>query len=84
MYLISPLCFPFFQDVLRGAAEEVLAVLKNDRLTDPKRQDEVQALMGPVTGEKFASLKAFSKLITDWVPEGEAPAGGGADNPMDT
>lgn len=72
------------QDVLRGAAEEVLTVLKNDGLKDPERQSGVEALLGPLPGEKFAGLKAFSKLITDWVPEGEAPFGGGADNPMDT
>lgn len=30
------------QDVLRGAAEEVLAALKNDKLKDPERQAEVR------------------------------------------
>ena len=75
---------PDSQDVLRGAAEEVLAVLKDDGLKDPERQSGVEALLGPLPGEKFAGLKAFGKLITDWVPEGEAPSGGGADNPLDT
>jgi pre-mRNA-splicing helicase BRR2 len=70
--------------VLRGAAEEVLAVLKNDRLKDPEKQTEVESLLGTLPGEKFANLKVYSKLITDWAAEGEEPEGGGADNPMDT
>lgn len=59
-------------DVLRGAADEVLAALKNDRLKDPERQKEVNGLLGPVPDEKFAQLVALGKLITDYVPEGEA------------
>ena len=59
--LTPPPSLPPCQDVLRGAAEEVLAVLKNDRLKDPERQSQVEALLGPVPGEKFAGLKAFSK-----------------------
>lgn len=37
-------------DVLRGAADEVLAVLKNDHMTDPQRQKEVAELLGAVRG----------------------------------
>ena len=73
------------QDVLRGAADEVLAVLKNQALTDPQRQREVGELLGAVADERFAELVAIGKLINDWVAPGEAGAGGGgADGDGDT
>ena len=74
------------QDVLRGAADEVLASLKNDRLKDPERHKEVNAVLGSVPDEKFAQLVALGKLITDFVPEDEvaaAAAADGADGTLD-
>jgi len=71
------------RDVLRGAADEVLAALKDERRTDPERQAEVGALLGaPVGDDRFAELVAIGKLVTDYVPEGEqlgARDGGGGD-----
>jgi pre-mRNA-splicing helicase BRR2 len=65
------------RDVLRGAADEVLAALKDERRTDPERQREVGDLLGaPVGDDRFAELVAIGKLITDYVAEG---AGGGGD-----
>lgn len=52
------------QDVLRGAAEEVLAVIKNENLKDPERQAECETLLGPLESDKFASMKAFGKVRT--------------------
>lgn len=71
-YLCALLARPAARQVLRGAAEEVLVVLKNDRLRDPERQKEVSELLGPVPGEKFAQLVAIGKLITDFSTEGNA------------
>lgn len=67
------------QDVLRGAADEVLATLKNDHMKDPDRHKEINSLLGTLPNEKFAQLVALGKLITDFVPEGEAAAAGAAD-----
>lgn len=64
------------QDILRGAADEVLAVLKNQNLTDPQRQKETQELLGPVDNVRFAELVSLGKLITDYVGEGEEVAAG--------
>jgi len=61
-------------DVLRGAADEVLAVLKDDRHTDPEKKRTVEALIGGTTSEKFASLVAIGKMITDWTAPGEVEA----------
>lgn len=69
------------QDVLRGAADEVLASLKNDRITDPARHKEVDSLLGPVPAERFAQLVALGKMITDYAPaEAIIAAGDGEDN----
>ncbi|KAF8063039.1 BRR2A [Scenedesmus sp. PABB004] len=65
-------------DVLRGAADEVLAVLKNQHATDPERQRECEALLGSLPNERFAELVAIGKLITDFVAEGDAAAAAAA------
>ena len=65
------------QDVLRGAADEVLVSLKNDHMKDPDRHKEINALLGSIPDERFAQLVALGKLITDFVPEGEAEAADG-------
>ncbi len=58
-------------------------MLKNEHLTDPQRQKEVSELLGPVDNDKFDELKAFSRLITDYVGEGEeATAGDALDEEM--
>ena len=67
------------QDILRGAADEVLAVLKNHTLKDPERQTECQELLGPLSNEKFADLVNLGKLVTDYLAEGEEIAVGGND-----
>ncbi len=64
-------------DVLRGAADEVLAVLKNDRLRDLERAAEVRALLGAVPDERFAQMVALGKLVTDYAPAGAGGGGGG-------
>jgi pre-mRNA-splicing helicase BRR2 len=56
-------------DVLCGAADEVLATLKNDTLKDPERQAEISSLLGQVSNEKFAEFIAIGKLITDFTTE---------------
>lgn len=62
------------QDVLRGAAEEVLEVLKNDRSNDPQRKKDVEKLMGPTSDETFAQFVAVGKLVTDFAPGGGVDA----------
>lgn len=60
-------------DVLRGAAEEILSMLKDDKMRDPERHSEVEKLLGSkITPENFNRLVNLGKQITDFV-EGEAP-----------
>ncbi|KAJ7515579.1 hypothetical protein O6H91_22G019200 [Diphasiastrum complanatum] len=54
------------QDILRGAADEVLAVLKNDKFKDPDKKKELEKLLNIVSQERFNQLVNISKLITDY------------------
>ena len=54
-------------DILRGAADEVLACLKNDSLTDPERKREVEKLINSVKPEVFAKYVDAGKRITDFM-----------------
>jgi len=63
-------------DVLHGAVDEVLALLKDDARTDPERKRAVEGVIGSVSSEKFATFVAIGKLLTDWSAQGEAAAGG--------
>ncbi|KAJ0170074.1 hypothetical protein K1T71_014680 [Dendrolimus kikuchii] len=54
------------RDILCGACDEVLIVLKNDKLKDPEKKKEVELLLGPVPDERFALLVNLGKKITDF------------------
>jgi pre-mRNA-splicing helicase BRR2 len=54
------------RDILCGAADEILAVLKNDRLKDRDKKREIDALLGNVADERFALLVNLGKKITDF------------------
>jgi len=56
-------------DILRGAADEVLACLKNDSMTDPDRKREVEKLINSVAQETFGKLVSVGKRITDFMVE---------------
>ena len=61
-------------DVLRGATDEVLAVLKDDRANGTERKRGVDTIMPGLSSEKYASLVTIGKMVTDWVAAGEAEA----------
>lgn len=57
------------RDILCGAADEILAVLKNDKLKNRDRKREIDGLLGAVTDERFALLVNLGKKITDFGSE---------------
>ncbi|KAK7792871.1 hypothetical protein R5R35_004001 [Gryllus longicercus] len=57
------------RDILCGAADEVLAVLKNDRLKEKEKKRETEALLGGLADERFALLVNLGKKITDFGTE---------------
>lgn len=54
------------RDILCGAADEVLVVLKDDKMKDKERQKEIISLLGPTPDERFALLVNLGKKITDY------------------
>lgn len=71
------------RDILCGAADEILAVLKNDRLKDRDRKREIDGLLGSVTDERFALLVNLGKKITDFGSENTAALGIGNEEQID-
>ncbi len=66
-------------DVLCGAADEILLVLKNDGMRDPERQKEISKLLGDtVSNEKYTHFVAIGKLITDFSVQDNDETGGDA------
>lgn len=57
------------RDILCGAADEVLAVLKNDKLKEREKKVETEALLGSLADERFALLVNLGKKITDFGSE---------------
>ncbi|KAL3697093.1 hypothetical protein R1sor_011169 [Riccia sorocarpa] len=64
------------QDILRGAADEVLAVLKNDKFKDPDKKKEIEKLLNSMSQERFTQLVSIGKLISDYHEAGEGVTGG--------
>ncbi|UYV81297.1 SNRNP200 [Cordylochernes scorpioides] len=54
------------KDILCGAADEILAVLKNDKIRDDERRRETQALLGRLAEERYAVLVNLCKKISDY------------------
>lgn len=52
--------------MLCGAADEVLVVLKNDKLKDKEKKRETETLLGGLAEERFALLVNLGKKITDY------------------
>lgn len=54
------------RDILCGAADEILAVLKNERLKDREKKRDIDSLLGSVADERFALLVNLGKKISDF------------------
>ncbi|TRZ02195.1 hypothetical protein DNTS_030428 [Danionella cerebrum] len=54
------------RDILCGAADEVLAVLKNDKMRDKERRKEVEQLLGPTDDTRYHVLVNLGKKISDY------------------
>ncbi|PAV84248.1 hypothetical protein WR25_16564 isoform D [Diploscapter pachys] len=54
------------RDILCGAADEVLAVLKSDKIREKDRKKQVEEFLGSLTEERTAVLINLAKKITDF------------------
>ncbi|TVU21580.1 hypothetical protein EJB05_31227, partial [Eragrostis curvula] len=67
-------------DVLGGAADEVLATLKNDKIKNPDKKKDIEKLLNTLSSQTFDQLVSIGKLITDFHdPAGDSAAPSGAD-----
>ncbi|GMY20968.1 DExH-box ATP-dependent RNA helicase DExH12-like [Fagus crenata] len=60
--------------IVSGAADEILAVLKNETLKNPDKKKEIEKLLNTVPGAVFDQLVSIGRLITDF-----QDGGGGGD-----
>ena len=63
------------RDILCGAADEVLVVLKNERRKDKDKKLEVEELLGSLAEERFALLINLGKKISDWKADDKMQTG---------
>ncbi|KAG6487258.1 DExH-box ATP-dependent RNA helicase DExH12-like [Zingiber officinale] len=54
------------QDILSGAADEVLAVLKNEKIKNPDKKKEIEKLLNQISNQVFDQLVSIGRLITDY------------------
>ena len=65
-------------DILRGAADEILAVLKDDTLQGPAKQKACEGLLSTMQEERMAELVQIGNKITDFYIEDDTGAAGEA------
>ena len=54
------------RDILCGAADEVIIVLKNEKYRDKERRKEIQSLLGALEDTRYYVLVNLGKKITDF------------------
>uniref|UniRef100_J3LSQ6 RNA helicase n=1 Tax=Oryza brachyantha TaxID=4533 RepID=J3LSQ6_ORYBR len=67
-------------DVLASAADEVLAVLSNDKIKSRDKKEEIDKLLDPISNQMFHQLISIGKLITDFH---DTAAAGDSAHPLD-
>ncbi|KAF3971567.1 hypothetical protein ACB098_11G192000 [Castanea mollissima] len=61
--------------IVSGAADEILAVLKNETLKNPDKKKEIEKLLNSVPNAVFDQLVSIGRLITDYQDGGGDVAG---------
>ncbi|XP_050284269.1 DExH-box ATP-dependent RNA helicase DExH12-like [Quercus robur] len=64
--------------IVSGAADEILAVLKNETLKNPDKKKEIEKLLNSVPNAVFDQLVSIGRLITDYQDGGGDVAGNAA------
>ncbi|KAK4275030.1 hypothetical protein QN277_018173 [Acacia crassicarpa] len=59
--------------IVSGAADEILAVLKNETIKNPDKKKEIEKLLNPIPNVIFDQLVSIGRLITDYQEGGDAP-----------
>ncbi|KAK4400387.1 DExH-box ATP-dependent RNA helicase DExH12 [Sesamum angolense] len=59
-------------NIVSGAADEILAVLKNETIKNPDKKKEIEKLLNPIPNHTFDQLVSIGRLITDYHDSGDA------------
>ncbi|KAH6769435.1 U5 small nuclear ribonucleoprotein helicase [Perilla frutescens var. frutescens] len=72
-------------NIVSGAADEILAVLKNETFKNPDKKKEIEKLLNPIPSSTFDQLVSIGKLITDYHDGGDSAdaAVNGGDDALD-
>uniref|UniRef100_A0A1J3DRP2 RNA helicase n=1 Tax=Noccaea caerulescens TaxID=107243 RepID=A0A1J3DRP2_NOCCA len=62
-------------NIVSGAADEILAVLKNETVRNPEKKMEIEKLLNPIPIQVFDQLVSIGKLITDFQEGGDSGGG---------
>ncbi|GMJ00673.1 embryo defective 1507 [Hibiscus trionum] len=65
-------------NIVTGAADEILAVLKNEGIKNPDKKEEIEKLLNPIPSQVFDQLVSIGKLITDYHENGDGAEGSAA------
>ncbi|CAH9061484.1 unnamed protein product [Cuscuta epithymum] len=61
-------------NIVSGAADEILAVLKNENFKNPEKKKETEKLLNPIPSSIFDHLVSLGKCITDYQEGSDAVA----------
>lgn len=61
-------------NIVSGAADEILAVLKNETVKNPDKKKEIEKLLNPIPAPIFDQLVSIGRLITDFQDAGSDAA----------
>ncbi|CAD6986436.1 unnamed protein product [Tilletia controversa] len=70
-------------DVIRGAADAALEILKDSSLKDLDKKKEIEDFTGPVSSDAFGQLFNLSKKITDYDQDNAQEGDANGDKAMD-
>lgn len=72
-------------NIVSAAADEILAVLKNESVKTPDKKKEIEKLLNPIPNHVFDQLVSIGRLITDFQDGGDAagPAVANGDDALD-
>uniref|UniRef100_A0A5B7AAE8 RNA helicase n=1 Tax=Davidia involucrata TaxID=16924 RepID=A0A5B7AAE8_DAVIN len=65
-------------NIVSGAADEILVVLKNESSKNPDKKKEIEKLLNPIPNHIFDQLVSIGRLITDYQDGGGDAAGSAA------
>lgn len=73
------------QDLLRGAADETLSLLKDDLLMELDRKKNIETTLGNMDGDEFSRLSMLGRQITDYgsIGSGKEDGDGEDDTPIE-